>query len=228
MKYTGITKETLFLMADNRFRDSKDFYEEHKEELKSGMTEQMRCIAGAVGEKLIDLDPMMNTIPTKMVSRIRRDTRYTKDKHLYRENMWIMFMRDKHKFTNYPCFWFEVTPGDYSMGIGFFGDEPGLMAEFREAIRNKTDEFITAVNDCESTGALLYGSSYKRMPDGCPEGLERYYAHKSFGFILHSGKMQDLESDKIIDIILSNFSHFSLMYKFMLEISDKYFSEGKE
>ena len=27
MKYTGITKETLFLMADNRFRDSKDFYE---------------------------------------------------------------------------------------------------------------------------------------------------------------------------------------------------------
>ncbi len=228
MKYSGITRDALFLMADNRFRDSRDFYEEHKEELKATVTEQMRFIAGAVGEKLIDLDPLMNTIPTKMVSRIRRDTRFTKDKHLYRENMWIMFMRDKHQWHNYPCFWFEITPADYSMGIGFFGDDPGVMALFRKKICEKTDEFKKIVSLCEKTGASLYGSAYKRMPACCPEGMEKYYSRKDFGFIIHSDRLSDLEDEGIIDIILKNFKAFSPLYKFMLEIADEYFSEVKE
>ena len=96
MKYEGISRETLFLLADNRFRNSKEFYDEHKEELKSGITVPMRQIAGIISSEFAKLDPLMVTNPVKMVSRIRRDTRYTKDQSLYRENMWIMFMRDKH------------------------------------------------------------------------------------------------------------------------------------
>ena len=69
MEYKGITPEALFLLADNRFRNSKEYYESRKEEIKSGVTE------------------LMNTIPTRMVSRVRRDTRYTNDKSLYRDNM---------------------------------------------------------------------------------------------------------------------------------------------
>ena len=127
------------MMADNRFRNSKAYYDEHKEELKAKMTVPMRQIAGILGEELLSLDPFMNTVPTKMVSRIRRDTRYTKDKSLYRENMWIMFMRDKHQWRGYPCMWFEVTPTAYSYGVGFFGDEPGLMAEFRKHLRENSE-----------------------------------------------------------------------------------------
>ena len=33
MIYDGITRDSLFLLADNRFRDSKAYYEEHKEEM---------------------------------------------------------------------------------------------------------------------------------------------------------------------------------------------------
>ena len=35
MEYNGITLDSLFLLAENRFRDSKPFYEEHKEQLKA-------------------------------------------------------------------------------------------------------------------------------------------------------------------------------------------------
>ena len=89
MNYDGISRETLFLLADNRFRNSKEFYDEHKEELKSGITVPMRQIAGIISSEFAKLDPLMVTNPVKMVSRIRRDTRYTKDQSLYRENMWI-------------------------------------------------------------------------------------------------------------------------------------------
>ncbi len=223
MKYDGITRESLFLLSDNRFRDSKEFYEAHKEELKAGLTVPLRQIAGAVGEKLLSLDPLMNTVPTKMVSRIRRDTRYTKDMHLYRENMWIMFMRNKHEWINYPCFWFEITPSDYSLGIGLFGNEAKAMEIFRAHIRENPAEFYDACKMCEKTGAELYGDEYKRMPGGCPEGLEKYYIHKSFGFIRYCNNPDDLADEKIIGIINKTFKQFSPMYSFLLKVADEYF-----
>lgn len=61
------------------------------------MTVPMRQIAASLSDMMLDIDPFMNTIPTKMVSRVRRDTRYTHDKHLYRENMWIMFMQPEKR-----------------------------------------------------------------------------------------------------------------------------------
>ncbi len=227
MEYNGISRDTLFLLADNRFRNSKDFYEEHKEEIKAGIIIPLRQIAGIIGEDMIKLDPLMNTNPVRMVSRVRRDNRYTKDKSLYRDNLWVMFMRDKHKWQNYPCFWFEVTQETYNIGIGIFGDDRGVMDCLRKNIRENTDEFKKAVTKCEKTGALLYGDSYKRMPEGCPRGMEPYYNKKHFGFIAFSGDLDDLANENIIDIIRGYYKAYSPLYTFLLKVADEYFSEGE-
>ena len=225
MRYDGITRESLFLLADNRFRDSKAYYEEHKEAIKSGVTVPMRQIAGIIGEELVSVDPLMNTIPTKMVSRVRRDTRYTKDKSLYRENMWIMFMRPKREWAGYPCMWFEVTPRDYSLGVGFYGDEPGLLEAFRKALRERPEEFRKAADKCVKSGSVFFKRQYKRPFPGCPEGLEEYYNAKDVGFISFSGDVDDLKDERIIEIIRGYYQAYIPMYKFLLSVSDEYFSK---
>lgn len=227
MEYKGITRDSLFLLADNRFRDSRDFYEEHKEDIKSGVTVPLRQIAGIIGEELLAVDPLMNTIPTKMVSRVRRDTRYTKDKHLYRENMWIMFMRPKHDWVGYPCMWFEVTPHEYSMGVGFYGDEAGLLETFRKNLRERPDEFKKAADLCKKAGSVFFKKQYKRPFPGCPDGLEEYYNAKDVGFITFSGDLDDLKDEKIIEIVRDTYKLFTPMYKFLLDVSDEYFSKGE-
>ncbi|MBQ4626887.1 MAG: DUF2461 domain-containing protein [Clostridia bacterium] len=227
MEYNGITRDSLFMLADNRFRNSKAYYEEHKEQIKSGVTVPMRQIAGIIGEELLSLDPILNTIPTKMVSRVRRDTRYTKDKSLYRENMWIMFMRPKHEWLGYPCFWFEVTPSNYSMGIGFYGDEPGLLETFRKNLRERPEEFRKAAEKCVKSGSVFFKRQYKRPFADCPEGLEEYYNAKDVGFISFSEQLEDLENEKIIEIIRKKFKAYSPMYEFLLSVSDEYFSKEK-
>lgn len=228
MEYKGITTDVLFLMADNRFRDSKAFYDQHKEALKQGMTIPMRQIAGIVGQDLVKLDPLMVVEPTKMVSRIRRDTRFTKDKSLYRDNMWIMFTRDKYSWRSYPCFWFEVTQTSYSMGVGVYSNDAGFLECYRKHLRENTAEFKKAVKKCESVGAQVTGNSYKRKTfEGCPKGLEDFYLHKELGFIIHSTSFDDLKDDTIIEIIRKNFKAFSPMYKFLLNISDEYYSEAE-
>ncbi len=227
MEYNGITRDALFMLADNRFRNSKAYYEEHKEQIKAGVTVPMRQIAGIIGEELLSLDPLLNTIPTRMVSRVRRDTRYTKDKSLYRENMWIMFMRPKHEWVGYPCFWFEVTPINYSMGIGFYGDEAGLLATYRKNLRERPDEFRKAAEKCVKSGSVFFNRQYKRPFADCPDGLEEYYNAKDVGFISFSDRLEDLEDEKIIEIIREKFKAYTPMYEFLLSVSDEYFSKEK-
>ena len=82
--YKGITPEAIELLSLNRFNDSKAFYEEHKEELKQGAIIPMRQIVLDVSDLVCDIDPLMDTNPIYIVSRIRRDTRRTKSKMLYR------------------------------------------------------------------------------------------------------------------------------------------------
>ncbi len=227
MEYKGITRDALFMLVDNRFRDSKAYYDEHKEEIKSRVTIPMRQLAGIIGEELLAVDPLMNTIPTKMVSRIRRDTRYTKDKSLYRENIWIMFMRPKHEWRGYPCMWLEVTPREYTLGVGFYGDESGLMETYRKALRERPEEFKKAVDSCLKVGAMLSSRKYKRPFPGCPEGLEEFYNVKDFYFISFDPNLEDLESDKIIEIMRGTYKAYTPMYKFLLSVSDEYFSKGE-
>ncbi len=227
MEYSGISRDMLFMLADNRFRNSKAYYEEHKEELKAGVTVPLRQIAGIIGEELLSVDPLMNTVPTKMVSRIRRDTRYTHDKSLYRENLWIMFMRPKHEWRGYPCMWFEVSPSEYSMGVGFYGDEPGLLEAFRKNLRGRPDEFRKAADKCTKSGSVFFNRKYKRPFPGCPEGLEEYYNAKDVGFIISFPNLEDLENEGIINIIREIYKCYTPMYKFLLSVSDEYFSKEK-
>ena len=225
MEYNGITADTFMLLAENRFRDSRDFYEAHKEEIKQGAIVPMRQIAGIIGGELLSLDPLMETVPTKMVSRIRRDTRYTHDKHLYRENVWVMFMRPKKQWQQYPCMWLEVFPGSYTYGIGLFGETPALMECFRTYIAQKPDEFRAAVGSALSVGAQVVGEQYKKEKPGAPEGLETFFKMKRLFITKHSTDISVLEDSRIIDELRESFAAFSPMYRFLLEVSDKYFSE---
>lgn len=73
--FNGITPKAIELLSENRFNDSKAFYEEHKEELKQLATIPMRQIVLDLAEMMTELDDKMYTDPVYTVSRIRRDTR---------------------------------------------------------------------------------------------------------------------------------------------------------
>ena len=108
--FNGITPKAIELLSENRFNDSKAFYEEHKEELKQLATIPMRQIVLDLAEMMTELDDKMYTDPVYTVSRIRRDTRRSKSKMMYRENLWLMLRRHKKQYPCAPFFWFEFSP----------------------------------------------------------------------------------------------------------------------
>lgn len=225
MSYSGISAQTMFLLAQNRFENSKIFYEEHKEQLKAGITVPMRQIAGELSPFMYEIDEMMKLDPVRMVSRIRRDTRYTHDKHMYRDNLWVMFMRPKHEWRYHPCMWFEVCQDSFSYGVGTYDVTPALMELYRKALLERSDEFLKAAKSAESIGAAFSAEEYKKPKPGTPSGeLQKYYNVKNLFFVKHIRDFKTLESDEIIKQLKEEYKAYAPMYKFLLSISDEYIS----
>lgn len=209
-------------MAQNKFENSKAFYEEHKQELKDGFTVPLRQIAMALSSQVYELDDMIVTDPVRMVSRIRRDNRYTKDKSLYRDHLWVMFMRNKHQWFNYPCMWFEVNQDFWGYGVGTYYVDAQFLELYRKALLNRPQEFLRAVKRVEATGANCLNSYYKKHKPGEPiPELEPYYNIKSLGYMQVRTDFKTLESEKVIEEVSKAFDEFSELYSFLKSVADE-------
>ena len=110
MAFTGFSAAGVDLLQLNRLQNSKEFYEEHKNEIKKLAITPFYELIEQMTPVMQQIDAQFVTVPSRMVSRVRRDTRYTKDKTLYRANMWLFFRRARRQHESVPCYYFELHP----------------------------------------------------------------------------------------------------------------------
>lgn len=214
------------LLAENRFNNSKVFYDENKETLKKEITKPLYDLINSLYPELYSLDEEMCLIPNKMISRFRRDTRYTRDKSLYRENVWVMFMRNKHQWQYQPCMWFEFSPNGMDWGIGIFHCQPVVMECFRKHLDEKGDEFLKALKKIKKYGAIEDFDSYKKDKSiGKDQRLKPYYNAKNFYFINHTFTLEKLFDGSIEDELKEWIKACTPMYKFLLGVMEDMYSQ---
>ena len=174
MPFEGITADCLYLLAENRFQDSKAFYEEHKPVIKRGVIEPLRGLIAEVMPSMLAIDPLIGG----SVSRVRRDNRFTKDKLMYRENMWIVFMRDKRAWDwCVPAFYLDFSLGGAEWGMGFYGATPAIMKILRRRVEADPQRAIKAIRKAQRAGFVLAGEPYARprSSDDTPTELRPLY-----------------------------------------------------
>lgn len=227
-QFKGFDRDTLFLLSQNKFNDSKPYYESVKEQLKQKAIVPMRQICSDVAEQLFEIDEQMNLIPTKMVSRIRRDTRFSKNKEMYRSNVWAMFMRDKHKFRTMPCMWFEYGEFGYDIGVGIFRADARFLDYYRKAFLEDPKRMKAAIKSAESFGAFCDCDFYSREKEGTellPNELKPYYNVKSIYFIKNSSDFESLFNGSILEEIRRSIAAYEPFYKIILEALEKSIAE---
>lgn len=227
--FKGFDPNGFMLLEMNKFNDSRDFYESVKEDIKKMSIIPMRQLCADLSEELYRIDPKMNLIPTKMVSRVRRDTRYSKNKQMYRSNIWCMFMRDKHQWENFPCMWFEFFPDGYSYGVAMFRFDATALGAFRQKLTEKPQEFRRALTSIEITGAQLFIESFKKDKPGIEKvdkELRCFYNAKDFGFTYHSDDMSKLIDGSVKQELIYAIRAFEPMYKYLADITDDLIKKG--
>ena len=225
--YTGISQEGLFLLSQNKFEDSKEFYEAHKTQLKALVFTPMQQIVEDLAEDFTKLDPRMNLLPGRIVSRARRDTRFTKEKHLYRDNVWITFTRPKEEPMVWPCMWFEIKPeqGEWNAGVCIYAAEPAYMQFLRPRMESDAEGFLAAADEAISAGAVMMPEAFKKdkFPDA-PVSLKPYINAKSFIFMHTSKDMALLAKPELVDELRRLYGAYGAMYTWLREAAEGYLS----
>ena len=227
--FNGFDPDGFLLLELNKFNDSKEFYETVKEDIKSKIIMPMRQLALDLSEELIAVDDKMVLIPTKMVSRIRRDTRYSKNKEMYRSNVWCMFMRNKHEWRFMPCMWFEVFPDSYSYGVGLFHAQPSDLETFREFLLDNQDEFRYALRQMDVVGACPFIDTFKKDKPGAEnvgEDIRKYYNSRYFLFSYTGTDMRKVFDGSIKEELIYAIRAFTPMYKFLLNVTEEIYTKG--
>lgn len=220
MSFNGFTPEAPRFLFENKINDSKSWYEEHKDEYKKYVYNPLAELVKELAPTMLEIDSNLITIPSKLISRVRRDTRFTKDKSLYRDNAWIVFLRDKSMMSTSPCFWFEISPRGFSYGVGYYGAEPSSMQRMREMIIDSHPSFQEALRCYESQDEFLIGGEmYKRSkyPDQ-PENLKQWLDRKNIFFECARKDFSPVFSKELPDTLKKGFKRLKPIYDFLCAV----------
>lgn len=217
MSFSGFSGEALKFLFENRMNNSKEWYDSHKTDYKSYVYNPFVDLINELSPTIREIDPQLITIPSKLISRVRRDTRFTKDKTMYRDNVWIVFLRDKSLMSTAPCFWFEISQKGSSYGVGYYGAGTGSMANMREMIINRHPLFVKALEYYESQSLFqIGGDMYKRskFPDQ-PENLKIWLDRKNIYFESLQNGFKLAFSKELPEVLKKGFMELKPIYDFL-------------
>lgn len=222
MGFEGFSAEALKFLMENRLNNSKQWYDEHKDDYKRLVFNPFVELVKELSPTMLRIDSQILTKPHRVISRVRRDTRFTKDKSLYRDNIWIVFLRDKARMSTSACYWFELNQTGSSHGVGFYGATPQSMARMREMIMDKHPAFQFALKCYESQSKFVIGGeTYKKskFPDQ-PENLKTWLDRKNIYFEYHEAGYTQAFSKDLPEILKKDFLMLKPIYDFLCIIDE--------
>ena len=222
--FTGITQDAMWLLAQNRFENSKAFYEEHKPRIQQEVVQPLRELLAELGDTAQEIDPKILIDPNRngAVSRVRRDNRYTHDKSLYRENMWIALMRDKKAYECAPGFFMDFSLNDSTYGLGFRWCPPGLMQALRAEIDDKPQAFLKAVKAAADAGFAVEGNRYARpKKQGLPPLLDGLANRKTVSVVKFEPDPAFFGSASLTDTLKKAFRTLAPLYRLLMGAAER-------
>jgi uncharacterized protein (TIGR02453 family) len=197
--------------------NSKEWYDRNKDIYNKYVYNPFIELITELAPTMTEIDGQFITIPTKLISRVRRDTRFTRDKTLYRDNVWIVFLRDKNLMSIAPCYWFEINQHGSSYGVGYYGAQTGSMANMRELILNQHPAIKAALKYYESQNQFVIGGEmYKRSKfPGQPENLRTWLDRKNIYFECVQNDFKLAFSNNLPEVLKKGFKELKPIYDFL-------------
>ena len=182
-------RETLDFLMENKLRDSKEWFREHRAEYDRLVLEPMRQLVQELQPAVLQLDDRLIAEPKvgRSISRIYRDTRFTKDKSTFRDVSWCVFRREKKLYQGPPAFYFEFSPRFVRWGCGYYRASPRDMDTLRGLILRQDPDFFKADKVVGKRGYFrLEGEKYKRSKFPKAQGREKMWLDQKNIAVTHT------------------------------------------
>lgn len=215
------SQKTLDFLTENRFRDDKTWFEEHRKEYNNFVLNPMKELVIALAPTVYEIDDSLICEP-KMngsISRIYRDTRFSLDKSLFRDVQWCSFIRQKGLYHGWPAFFFELSPYGMRYGCGYYEASPKTMECVRKLILAKDASFRKALKSYKGQkDFVLDGAKYKRSryPEQ-PEELKNWLDRKSLCMIHSNDNFELLFSETLAETVAEAFLSLKPFYDLLIK-----------
>jgi len=220
--FKGFSRGTFEFLRDLDRNNDTAWFEANRPVYEEYVLQPLRGLVCALGDFMLTIDPSLEVHPAvnKTISRIRRDTRFSRDKSPYRSVMWIVFKQPRRDWKDAPAYFFEITPASYRYGMGFYAASRATMDALRRRIDERPEEFLEAVSFYRRQHTfVLEGEKYKRhLPGTRPPEIEEWYQRKSFYLACNRRVDERLFTERLVDDLMGGFDMVSPLYRYLWEV----------
>lgn len=215
--FQGFSNQTIDFMWGIRFNNEKSWFEAHKQEYLQHFYEPMKALSQEVYAAVTEACPDLGL--TSKVSRIYRDARRLRGRGPYKDRLWCSIERPSEQWVSHPVFWFELSPDDYSFGMGYYMAPAVTMAKFRARLDRDPKPFEALVRQFEKQDRFrLEAEPYKR-PKGDPgELLCNWYNAKSFSLTCQRTHDAVLYSHALAEELIEGYLELMPFYQYLLAL----------
>lgn len=221
--FRGFSKKSFAFLRDLEKHNNREWFQAHRDEFDDAVIRPLLSLSQESGQAMLSIDPDFEVRPAvgKTVSRIYRDTRFSKDKSPYKTSLWIVFtVRTKERLER-PAFFFEITGISSRWGMGFYSASRSTMDLVRAAIDDDPALFKKVFTPLQKSDYFsIEGEDYRRrLPNGYPEDdfIQKIYQKKSFYLVHNAPAGGELLEPSFADALRKEFLSLGPIYRWLCD-----------
>ncbi|MDD2512553.1 MAG: DUF2461 domain-containing protein [Proteiniphilum sp.] len=218
--FTGFTPEAISFLRELKENNDREWFNERKQIYQDSLLQPFRSLAVMLSPAMHNIDPLFELRPSKMLSRIYRDTRFSPNKDPYKTSMWLNFQQKATHWEETPGFFAELDTKQFIYGMGLFMPKRKVMDAFREEISYSRESFREMALRATGAGFTVEGEPYKRpLPSDLPAFYQPWIQRKSC-YVIHRIPVTDARifSSAIALQLMEDFTQVADLYHFMMEL----------
>lgn len=157
-------QEGLDFLEDLALNNERDWFQANKKRYESALKKPTRLLVDAINAELERISPQHVTPAAKAISRINRDTRFSKDKTPYKTQVWAGFHDASRPKGSAAGFYFGISPTGVGVGGGLWMAPRERIGSLRSHIAAHPSELLGILADLEQDYGPAQGEKLKRVP----------------------------------------------------------------
>jgi uncharacterized protein (TIGR02453 family) len=212
--FTGFRREAPDFLRDLKVNNSKPWFEAHRTVYEEELLAPLRALTAGLAPCMLAIDGDLVVEPRRVISRIHRDTRFSRDKSPYKTALWLTFKRPLAGWQDTPAFFFELEGESWRYGMGFYAASKETMDRLRQLIERRPDTFrdMIAFLDGEARFSVE-GEQYKRLLNpAVPEEFRSWHQRKSVYLVCNRENGSGLFDRGLLSELISGFTQLEPLY----------------
>ena len=212
--FTGFCQKTFEFFMKIGFENTPQHFEALRGEFNEVVLAPLKQLSLSVSPTLAQIDGALDLRPVMggTISRIRRDTRFSKNKAPYRTKMWLKFITKEPGMRL--AFYFDLDPSGCVFGLGTSHTTPQEMSEKRRYFLAHAQQTHDMLNQCRTKGFVLGGPCYKRPPHTCEDPVLMDLLARKYFFFEKPVSMETVYTSALVDTLTQGYTDLAEFYHF--------------